>query len=59
MDDRKLELVTDFYELTMSNAYFIKGMKDTITYFDMFFRDIPDERRICCICRTRADSSVY
>ena len=42
MDTRNLTLVTDFYELTMSNAYFEKGMHDTIVYFDVFFRQIPD-----------------
>ena len=43
MKDRKLSLVTDFYELTMSNAYFKKGMQNTIAYFDVFFRQIPDK----------------
>ena len=43
MKDRKLSLVTDFYELTMSNAYFEKGMQNTIAYFDVFFRKIPDK----------------
>lgn len=42
MDKRKLELVTDFYEFTMSNGYFAKNMKDTVAYFDVFFREIPD-----------------
>lgn len=42
MDNRNLSLVTDFYELTMSNAYFEKNMQNTIVYFDVFFRQIPD-----------------
>ena len=42
MDNRKLELVTDFYEFTMSNGFFTKGMQNTIAYFDVFFREIPD-----------------
>ena len=42
MDNRKLELVTDFYEFTMSNAYFVKNMSNSISYFDIFFRQIPD-----------------
>ncbi|MBE6912766.1 MAG: nicotinate phosphoribosyltransferase [Ruminococcaceae bacterium] len=37
-----LTMLMDFYELTMANGYFENGMKDTITYFDMFFRRIPD-----------------
>lgn len=42
MDNRKLSLVTDFYELTMSNGYFTQNMQNTIAYFDVFFRQIPD-----------------
>ena len=42
MDNRKLELVTDFYEFTMSNGYFAKGISNRIAYFDVFFREIPD-----------------
>lgn len=42
MDNRKLELVTDFYEFTMSNGYFAKGLSNRIAYFDVFFREIPD-----------------
>jgi nicotinate phosphoribosyltransferase len=38
-----MTMLTDFYELTMANGYFQKGMKDKIAYFDMFFRKIPDE----------------
>lgn len=42
--DNKLNLtmLTDFYELTMANGYFQNGFKDTIAYFDLFFRRIPD-----------------
>ena len=43
MNGRKLSLVTDFYELTMSNGYFEKNMHNTIAYFDVFFRQIPDD----------------
>ena len=43
MDNRKLELVADFYEFTMANGYFTKEKQDTIAYFDVFFRRIPDE----------------
>ena len=42
MNNRKLELVADFYEYTMSNGYFAKNMSDTIAYFDVFFRRVPD-----------------
>ena len=43
MNERNLTLLTDFYEITMGNGYFINGLKDKIVYFDMFFREIPDE----------------
>lgn len=40
--NNKLELVADFYEFTMSNSYFVKNMSNKISYFDVFFRRIPD-----------------
>ena len=40
--EMNLTLLTDFYELTMANGYFKNGFKDTIGYFDMFYRTIPD-----------------
>ena len=35
-------MLCDFYELTMSNGYFRIGRGEEITYFDVFFRTIPD-----------------
>ena len=35
-------LLCDFYELTMSNGYFKLGRGKEITYFDVFFRSVPD-----------------
>ena len=43
MDKSHLSLLCDFYELTMANGYFVTGYKDKITYFDIFFRDVPDD----------------
>ena len=37
-----LTMLCDFYELTMANGYFLKGFQDKITYFDIFFRRVPD-----------------
>lgn len=37
-----LTMLTDFYEITMANGYFTNGYRDTVVYFDMFFREIPD-----------------
>ena len=39
---RNLTMLCDFYELTMGNGYFVKGMKDKIVYFDVFYRQNPD-----------------
>ena len=37
-----LSMLFDFYEMTMANGYFRQGMQDRITYFDVFFRRVPD-----------------
>ncbi len=37
-----LTMLCDFYELTMGNGYFENHMQDRVTYFDVFFRDVPD-----------------
>jgi len=45
MDHKKplnYSMLVDFYELTMSNGYFKYGYKDRITYFDVFYRQVPD-----------------
>ena len=39
---RNLTMLMDYYELTMSNGYFEKGMKDRQVVFDMFYRKNPD-----------------
>ena len=41
-DKLNLTMLCDFYELTMGNGYFEKGYKDRICYFDVFFRQCPD-----------------
>ena len=38
-----MTMLCDFYELTLGNGYFRNGYKDRITYFDVFFRRVPDE----------------
>jgi len=42
MTEQNLTMLCDFYELTMGNGYFQAGYQDRITYFDVFFRDVPD-----------------
>lgn len=38
-----LTLLTDFYELTMSQAYFDQGYQDRIGIFDLYFRRVPEQ----------------
>ena len=38
-----LSMLCDFYELTMANGYLESGQADRITYFDAFFRSVPDK----------------
>lgn len=47
---RNLTLLTDFYELTMANGYFANGMGETVSYFDMFFRSVPDGGGFAIMC---------
>lgn len=37
-----MTMLCDFYEITMANGYFKSELKDQITYFDVFFRTVPD-----------------
>lgn len=39
---RNLTMLCDYYELTMANGYHKCGMKDKTVYFDVFYRDNPD-----------------
>jgi len=41
-DRTNMSLLTDFYELTMGKGYLDGGNKDKIVYFDMFFRNVPE-----------------
>ena len=40
--EKNLTMLADFYEFTMANGYLENGMGDTIAYFDMFYRKVPD-----------------
>lgn len=44
---RNLTMLVDFYELTMANGYLNNEVENTIAYFDMFFRKIPDGGGYC------------
>ncbi len=37
-----LSMLTDFYELTMSRSYLDNGLGETIAYFDLYFRAVPE-----------------
>lgn len=49
VDDSNAALVTDFYELTMLQAYFDAGMNDTAV-FDLFVRRLPPNRNYLVAC---------
>ncbi len=42
-NEANMTMLCDFYELTMGNGYFESGYSDRITYFDLFFRTVPDK----------------
>jgi len=50
MDKLNYTMLCDFYELTMGNGYFVSGMKDRISYFDLFFRRVPDNGGFAIAC---------
>ena len=37
-----LSMLSDFYEFTMMNGYLENNMEDEYSYFDFYFRRIPD-----------------
>lgn len=43
MQKQNYTMLCDFYELTMANGYFLANKSEEIAYFDVFFRNIPDD----------------
>ena len=41
--DENLAMLFDYYEMTMANGYFERGIHDTIGYFDLYYRKNPDD----------------
>ena len=41
-NDLNMTMLCDFYELTMTNGYFKSPYRDKIVYFDVFYRNVPD-----------------
>ncbi len=42
MTQQNYTMLCDFYELTMGNGYFCAGLSGRVSYFDVFFRTVPD-----------------
>jgi len=42
-DRTNMTMLTDFYELTMGKGYLDDGKAEKIVYFDVFFRNIPEQ----------------
>lgn len=43
LERKNMSMLTDFYELTMSNGYLAHGMRDREANFDLFFRSVPEK----------------
>ena len=52
-------LLCDFYELTMANGYFELGKGDEISYFDVFYRKVPDEKFLEYLRSFRFTGDIY
>lgn len=50
MNNVNYAMLCDFYELTMGNGYFNSGLINKISYFDLFFRRIPDGGGFAIAC---------
>lgn len=42
-DSRNISMMMDFYEMTMSNGYFVDQDENTLVAFDVFYRANPDK----------------
>ncbi len=38
-----ISMLTELYEFTTADGYFNSPVKDTVAYFDLFFRKVPDK----------------
>ncbi len=47
---RNLTLLTDLYQLTMMQGYYIKNKHTQVTVFDMFYRKNPDKNSFSIFC---------
>ncbi len=49
-EKRNVSLLMDFYELTMSNGYFVEGKAEQMAVFDLFYRKNPDDAAYSIFC---------
>ena len=42
INNENLQFIMDYYELTMANGFMKSGIYDKTVYFDMFYRNVPD-----------------
>ncbi len=47
---RNLTMLTDFYQLTMMQGYFLQNNHEKVTVFDMFFRKNPNGSSFSVLC---------
>ncbi len=45
--NEKYNLMMDFYEVALANGFMKHGMRDTVAWFDMFFRPMPQVGGFC------------
>ena len=50
MHELNLTMMTDFYQLTMMQGYFVSGEHNKKTVFDMFFRKSPEQSAYAVAC---------
>ncbi len=50
MKEKNLSMLCDFYEFTMGNGYFKNGFWKKQTYFDVFYRSVPDKGGFAIAC---------
>jgi nicotinate phosphoribosyltransferase len=40
--NRNLTMLFDIYEISMANGFMKNGLSDTVAYYDMYYRNVPD-----------------
>ena len=50
IDSKSLTMLSDFYEFTMAGGYFNSPVRDTVGYYDMYFRTVPDKGGYVIAC---------